>query len=94
MFGFVHLFLATAMINSTLNSCKDSDFKNLKLLKTYLGNLTLTVIYLQNAFRTRIVSNLLLPVKAVLGDFSLRCGIKTQSTLVKVDLANRVRSKG
>ncbi len=65
-------FLATAMINLTLNSCKNPDFKNFKLLKKYLGNLTLTVIYPQNAFRVRIVSNLSPPIRAVLGNFPLR----------------------
>ena len=69
-------FLATAMINLTLNSCKNPDVKNFKLLKKYLGNLTLTVIYPQNAFRIRIVSNLSQPIKAVLGDFPLRYGDK------------------
>ena len=69
-------FLATAMINLTLNSCKDPDVKNFKLLKKYLGNLTLTVIYPQNAFRVMVVSNLSPPIKAILGDFPLRYGDK------------------
>ena len=30
-------FLATAMINLTLNSCKDPNVKNSKLLRKYLG---------------------------------------------------------
>ena len=38
-------FLATVMINLTLNPCKNPDVKNFKLLKKYLGNLTLTVVY-------------------------------------------------
>ena len=38
-------FLATVIINLTLNSCTNSDVKNFKLLKKYLGNLTLTVVY-------------------------------------------------
>ena len=54
--------------NLTLNSCKDPDVKNFKLLKKYLGNLTLTVIYPQNAFRVMVVSNLSPPIKANLGD--------------------------
>ena len=69
-------FLATAMINLTLNSCKNPDVKNFKLLKKYLGNLTLTVIYPQNAFRIRVVSNLSPPIRAVLGDFPLKYGDK------------------
>ena len=69
-------FLATAMINLTLNSCKNPDVKNFKLLKKYLGNLTLTVIYPQNAFRIRVVSNLSPPIHSVLGDFPLKYGDK------------------
>ena len=64
------------MINLTLNSCKDPDVKNFKLLKKYLGNLTLTVIYPQNAFRIRGVSNLSPLVRTVLGDFPLKYGDK------------------
>jgi hypothetical protein len=40
------------------------------------GNLTLTVIYPQNAFRIRVVSNLSPPVRTVLGDFPLKYGDK------------------
>ncbi len=69
-------FLATAMINLTLNSCRNPDVKNFKLLKKYLGNLTLSVIYPQNAFRIRVVSNLSPPIMAVLGDFPLKYGDK------------------
>lgn len=69
-------FLATAIINLTLNLCKDPDVKNFKLLKKYLGNLTLTVVYPQNAFRIRVVSNLSPPIRAVLGDFPLKYGDK------------------
>lgn len=60
------------MINLTLNSCKDPDVKNFKLLKKYLGNLTLTVVYPQNAFKIRIVSNLSQPIQAYLVGTSWR----------------------
>ena len=69
-------FLATAMINLTLNSCKNPGFKNFKLLKKYLGNLTLAVIYSDNVFRIKVVSNLSPPSRAILGDFPLRYGDK------------------
>ena len=39
-----------AIINLTLKLCKKPDVKNLKLLKKYLGNLTLTIIYPKNGF--------------------------------------------
>ncbi len=69
-------FLATAIINLTLKLCKYPDVKNFKLLKKYLGNLTLTVIYPQNGFRIRVVSNLSPPIHAILGDFPLKYGDK------------------
>ena len=65
-------FLATAMINLTLNSSKKPDVKNFKLLKKYLGNLTLTVIYPENRFRIRVISNLSPPILEILGDFPLK----------------------
>jgi transposase len=69
-------FLATAIINLTLKLCKNPDVKNFKLLKKYLGNLTLTVIYPQNGFRIRVVSNFSPPIRAILDDFPLKYGDK------------------
>ena len=56
--------------------CKNPNVKNFKLLKKYLGNLTLTIVYPQNAFRIRVVSNLSPPIRVVLGDFPLKYGDK------------------
>ncbi len=69
-------FLATAIINLTLKLCGNPDVKNFKLLKKYLGNLTLTVIYPKNGFRIRVVSNLSPPIHTILGDFPLKYGDK------------------
>ena len=69
-------FLASAIINLTEKLCKNPDVKNFKLLKKYLGNLTLTVIYPENGFRIRVVSNLSPPISAILGDFPLKYGDK------------------
>ena len=69
-------FLASAIINLTEKLCKNPDVKNFKLLKKYLGNLTLTVIYPENRFKIRVVSNLSPPIKAILGDFPLKYGDK------------------
>ncbi len=69
-------FLATALINLTEKLCENPDVKNFKLLKKYLGNLTLTVIYPENGFRIRVVSNLSPPIHAIFGDFPLRYGDK------------------
>ncbi len=69
-------FLASAIINLTEKLCKNPDVKNFKLLKKYLGNLTLTIIYPQNGFRIRVISNLSPPIFALLGDFPLKYGDK------------------
>jgi len=69
-------FLAAAIINLTEKMCKNPDVKNFKLLKKYLGNLTLTVIYPENGFRIRVVSNLSPPIEAILGGFPLKYGDK------------------
>ena len=69
-------FLASAIINLTEKLCKNPDVKNFKLLKKYLGNLTLTVIYPKNGFKIRVVSNLSPPIHAILGEFPLRYGDK------------------
>ncbi len=65
-------FLASAIINLTEKLCKNPDVKNFKLLKKYLGNLTLTVIYPKNGFKIRVVSNLSPPIHAILGEFPLK----------------------
>ena len=70
-------FLASAIINLTEKLCKNPDVKNFKLLKRYLGNLTLAVIYPDNGFRIKVVSNLSPPIRAILGDFPLRYGDKS-----------------
>ena len=69
-------FLASAIINLTEKLCKNPDVKNFKLLKKYLGNLTLSVIYPDNGFRIRVVSNLSPPIYAILGDFPMKYGDK------------------
>ncbi len=69
-------FLASAIINLTEKLCKNPDVKNFKLLKKYLGSLTLTVIYPENGFRIRVVSNLSPPIHSILGDFPMKYGDK------------------
>lgn len=69
-------FLATAMINLTLRMSKIGSGKNVKLLKKYLMNLTLTVIYPKNRFRLRVVSNISPPIHAIFGGFVHRYGDK------------------
>lgn len=69
-------FLATALINLTLNFCEKPDVKNLKLLKKYLGNLTVTFIYPENGFRMGVVSNFSPEIRSILGEFPLKYGDK------------------
>lgn len=46
--------------------------KNVKLLKKYLTNLTLTVVYPKKAFRFTVLSNVSEETRAILGDFIRR----------------------
>jgi transposase len=69
-------FLATALINLTLRLRKNSPVKNAKLLKKFLTNLTLTIVYPKNRFRLAIVSNISPPILSIFGDFVHRYGDK------------------
>jgi transposase len=69
-------FLATALYNLTVKILKSSPVKNLKLLKKFLQNLTLTIVYPKNRFRLAIVSNISPPIQGIFGDFVHRYGDK------------------
>ena len=62
-------FLATAIYNLTVKFLKNSPVKNLKLLKKFLQNLTLVIIYPPGRFRVRVVSNVTREIKQILGKF-------------------------
>ncbi len=62
-------FLAEAIINLTLLLCKNPLVKNIKLLKKFLINMTLTVIYPKGRFRFQVVSNVLPEIEVLFGDF-------------------------
>ncbi|MBI3190337.1 hypothetical protein HYZ41_01390 [archaeon] len=66
------VFLTNAIINLTLYLARNPLVKNVKLLKKYLNNLTLTVIYPRNAFKFTVLSNISEEIKSILGDFILR----------------------
>ena len=55
--------------------------------------MTLAVIYPQNAFRIRVVSNLPTPIKAVLDDFPLEYGIKTAICIGKTRFGELIEQK-
>lgn len=69
------VFLTNCLINLThflLEKPVEGGLKNLKLLKKYLRNLTLTVVYPENRFRFSILSNISEEVRWILGDFILK----------------------
>lgn len=66
------VFLTNCIINLTLFLTKNPLVKNVKLLKKYLNNLTLTVVYPKNAFRFTILSNISEEIRSILGDFVLK----------------------
>lgn len=67
--AIVIAFLAESLISLTLISCKNPLVKNIKLLKKYLINLTLTFVYIENMFRFQVVSNVLPEIEELFGDF-------------------------
>ena len=76
-------FLTNFLVNLTLFLAKHNPLKvlksgtrtknpmvrNVKLLKKFLNNLTLTVVYPKKAFRFRILSNISEEILSILGDF-------------------------
>lgn len=68
--GYITIvFLANCIINLTHFLSGNSLVKNVKLLKKYLNNLTLTVVYPKNAFRFGILSNISQEILSILGEF-------------------------
>lgn len=63
------VFLTNCLFNLTHFLAKLPVVKNLKLLKKFLNNLTLTVVYPQNRFRFTVLSNISEEILAILGDF-------------------------
>ncbi len=60
------VFLTNCLIKLTHFLSKNSVVKNLKLLKKYLNNLTLTIIYRENSLREAVLSNFSPEIKAIL----------------------------
>lgn len=63
------IFLANFLINLTLFLAQKPIVRNVKLLKKYLNNLTLTVVYPPNGFKFRILSNISEEITSILGAF-------------------------
>lgn len=73
--GYVLIvFLTNALANLTHFLAKADAGRNLKILKKYLNNLTVTVIYPKNWFRMAVISNFSGEMKALFGDFIQKYG--------------------
>jgi len=48
--------------------------RNVKLLKKFLMNLTLTVVYPENGFRFNVLSNVSQQILSIFGDFVYKYG--------------------
>ena len=62
-------FLVSAIINLTLKLCKNPLVKNFWLLKKYLKNLTLTIVYPGNMRRILVLSNISPEIASIIGEF-------------------------
>jgi hypothetical protein len=63
------VFLTNCLIQLTHLLNKDSVVKNGKLLKKYINNLTVTIIYYPNRPKIKIISNFSEDIRSILGDF-------------------------
>lgn len=73
--GYVLLvFLTNALVNLTHFLAKNPVVKNLKVLKKYLNNLTVCIIYPKNWFRMVVISNFSDEMRALFGDFIRKYG--------------------
>jgi transposase len=61
------VFLTNCIIQLTHFLTKNSDVKNLKLLRKYLNSLTVTIVYNKSLFKFRVLSNILPEIEAILG---------------------------
>ena len=68
------VFLTNCLHSLTLILTKNPEVKNLKLLKKYLNNLTVTVIYPKKAFRIALLSNISPVTEAIFGNFIHKYG--------------------
>lgn len=69
------VFLTNCLASLTHFLTKNCEVKNLKLLKKYLQNLTLTIVYPKKAFRIALLSNISPITEALLGKTIYKYGI-------------------
>jgi len=73
--GYVLIvFLTKVLVSLTQFFCKNPLVKNLKVLKNYLTNLTLTIIYPSFGYPVKIISNFSPEIRPILGDFIKKYG--------------------
>jgi transposase len=73
--GYVLIvFLTKVLVSLTQLFCENPVVKNLKVLKKYLTNLTLTIVYPSFGYAMRIISNYSPELRPILGDFVERYG--------------------
>jgi transposase len=65
----VIIFLTNCIINLSLFLAEKPVVKNVKLLKKFLNNLTLTVVYPKNRFRFTVLANESEETRSILGDW-------------------------
>jgi transposase len=63
------VFLTNCIVQLTHFLSKNSVVKNLKLLKKYLENLTVTIVYDKSLFKFKVLSNVSPEIRFILGDF-------------------------
>ena len=73
--GYVLIVFLTKVLTSlTEFFCENPVVKNLKVLKKYLANLTLTIMYPAFGYPVRIISNFSPELESILGDFVRKYG--------------------
>jgi transposase len=65
----VIVFLTNCLINLSLFLAQNPVVKNVKLLKKFLNNLTLTVVYPKNRFKFSVLANESEEIRSILGDW-------------------------
>ncbi len=68
------MFLTRVLVSLTQLFCNNPIVKNLKVLKSYLTNVTCTIIYPSFGYPIRIISTFSQELYPVLGDFVMRYG--------------------
>jgi len=80
--GYVLIvFLTKVLVSLTQLVCENPVVKNLKVLKNYHTNLTLTIVYPSFGYAVRIISNYSPELRPILGDFVERYGTLEAPTL-------------